>query len=134
MRFTEAFAKLGYSVVSPRQDWSAANERGTCLSLWKKEMGFEGGRSWVDTRIHAGPHELWASKHGNVLRIEHIRKAIKEFDGYVDVVLVQGTPGQGVDDAEPWIVDQRQGHRWRVTDFDGATGHFRAEVVPSATH
>jgi hypothetical protein len=128
--FTEAFARLGYSVSSPRQDWSAANERGVCLSLWTAEMGYENGRPWVDTQIHAGPHEIWANKHGNKLRISHIQKAVDEFDRYVDVVLVQGIPGEGVDQAEPWIPGQRRGYRWRVINFDRNTGHFRAEAVP----
>jgi len=129
MLFTEAFAKLGYLVESPRQDWSAAGDNGVCLSLWREEMVIECGRLWMDTRIHAGPHAMWVDKRGNILRMKHIQEALAAHDGFVDVVIVKGKPGMSYGDAEPWVAAERRGHRWRVTDFDGSTGHFRAEVT-----
>ena len=47
MQFTEAFERLGYSVEAQRQDWSAENEHGVCISLWRQEMGIRDGLLWI---------------------------------------------------------------------------------------
>jgi hypothetical protein len=130
MQFGEAFRELGYKLGAPRQDWSAENGSGVCLSLWQKEIHPTNRGLWIDTTVHCGPLEIWRSKPGNRKRIDHIYRAVSSLDGFVDVVLVNGTPGEGYDDAHPWKPEQRKGHRWRVVHFDPQTGHFRAETVP----
>lgn len=128
MRFTAAFSELGYAVAQPRQDWSSASPTGICLSLWQKEVKPDGrGACWIDTRLHAKDNGLWRTLPGNKKRIVHLQQALRDHDGYIDVVIVQGEPGEGVKDASPWFSAKRQG-RWRVVDLDEATGHFRAVV------
>jgi hypothetical protein len=75
MRFTEAFAKLGYKVRAPRTDWSATSDDGVCLSLWRTEI------NWTDlsfdTQIDAGPPDTW-NPAGNNRRKQHIAEALDE--------------------------------------------------------
>ncbi len=124
--FTKAFNELGYELEAQRTDWSAANEAGVCLSLWKKETDW---RTLVmDTRIHAGPPEDWQHKLGNRKRVAHARRAIAEHDGWIDVVTIDGIPGKGYGDAHPWVPAQRKGKKWRVTFLDEETGHLRLEA------
>ena len=128
MQFVEAFERLGYSVEAPRQDWSAANEQGVCISLWKKEMGVRDGLMWMDTRVHADPIENWVDKPGNRKRIRHLRRAIRDFDGRVDVVIVSGKPGVSYGTAQPWLAEGgRAGTWWQVLDLEEESGHF--EVI-----
>ncbi len=95
MQFVEAFERLGYAVGAPRQDWSAEKGGGICISLWQKEMSTRDGLLWMGTRDHAGPLENWQDKPGNRKRIQHLRRAIDDFDRRVDVVIVSGDPGLG---------------------------------------
>jgi hypothetical protein len=134
MQFTEAFAALGYRLQVHRTDWTAVNESGVCISLWQKQVQrHPDGRPWHDTGLHGREHEIWKDKPGNRKRIEHIKAAMEKRDGFVDVVIVNGEPGESYGDAHPWIPEKRKGYRWRVTQFDEATGHFRAEAQkPSA--
>ena len=128
MQLAEAYASLGYGLEVPRQQWSAANERGVCVSLWRKELKQRHGRPWLDTKEHCGPHELWEAKFGNRKRIEHIGQALEARDGFVDAVILGGQPGEGYDDADPWIPLRRRGYRWRIIAFEKSSGHFQAEV------
>ncbi len=128
MGFVEAFNLLGYEVSSPRQDWSSQNADGVCISIWKAELGHDPDRMWCDTRIHGGPLENWQQKRGNRLRIEHLQRVMGELDGWVDVILVSGTPGEGYGDAAAWEPEKRQGKKWRVVWFDESTGHFEVEL------
>ena len=125
MKFVEAFERLGYSVEAPRQDWSAEKGGGVCISLWRKEMGSRDGLLWMDTRVHAGPPEEWLDKSGNRKRVRHLRRALDEFGGRVDVVIVSGEPGVGYGTAQPWLVEgSRSKTYWKVTELEDATGHF----------
>lgn len=133
MQFTEAFKRLGYSVEAQRQDWSAENEQGVCISLWQKEMGVRDGLLWMNTRVHADPLEGWESKPGNRKRIRHLRRALDEFGGRVDVVIVSGEPGVSYGTAQPWIAEgSRAGTHWRISDLDEGTGHFEVRLVLDA--
>ena len=128
MKFVEAFMSLGYDVAAPRQDWTAEKRDGVCISLWRKEMGMREGMPWMDTRIHADPLENWQHKPGNRKRIQHLRRAINEFGGRVDVVIVSGEPGVSYGTAQPWIDEGgRSGTTWEIVNLDEETGHF--EVV-----
>jgi hypothetical protein len=130
MQFTEAFERLGYSVEAQRQDWSAENEQGVCISLWQKEMGVRDGLLWMSTRVHADPLEGWENKPGNRKRIRHLRRALDEFGGRVDVVVVSGEPGVSYGTAQPSIAQgARAGTRWHISDLDDATGHFEVQLV-----
>lgn len=129
MQYVEAFERLGYSVEVPRQDWSAANEHGVCISLWKKEMGLQDGLMWMDTRVHADPIENWAEKSGNRKRIGHLRRALDEFEGRVDVVIVSGQPGVSYGTAQPWVAEgARAGSYWEVFGLDEDSGHFEVAL------
>ncbi len=101
MTFTSAFARLGYHLSSPRTDWSAEKDDGICLSIWAKEMKPKRPGSSFDTRSDAQPIETWNHKQGFKRRLPHLARAVAEFDGYVDVVVVTGTPGEGHGDANP---------------------------------
>lgn len=130
MQFTEAFERLGYSVEAQRQDWSAENAEGVCISLWRKEMGIRDGLLWMSTRVHADPLEGWENKPGNRKRIRHLRRALDEFGGRVDVVIVSGEPGVSYGTAQPWVADgARAGTRWQIDDLEEGTGHFEVRLV-----
>ena len=129
MTFTSAFARLGYNLTSPRTDWSAEKDDGVCLSIWAKEMKPKRPGSSFDTRSDAQPIETWNHKQGFKRRLPHLARAVAEVDGYVDVVVVTVTPGEGHGDANPWLPTERQGYRWRVTYFDPTTGHFAVETA-----
>lgn len=125
MKFAEAFKALGYRLAIPRTDWSAENERGVCISLWRSEIQWKPGMPWIDTRLHAGPIERW-NPAGNNKRIKHLTRAVHDLDGWVDVVVVDGEPGHGITDAEAWT----RVPRWRVENFDPDTGHFTTRTTP----
>ena len=131
MKFVAAFERLGYVVEAQRQDWSAANEKGVCISLWKKEMGSQDGLLWMNTQVHAGPIQNWGHKSGNAKRITHLQRAVDEWGGQVDVVIVSGEPGESYGTAQPWLREgARAGTCWQITEFDAATGHFEARLQP----
>jgi hypothetical protein len=126
MRFVEAFNSMGYDVPAWRTDWSAQKDDGICLSLWTKETDWK--NLVMDTRVHADPIEGWGHKPGNRKRILHARRALNEFDGWVDVVKIEGVPGESYGSAAPWEPNERQGRQWRVVFLDDATGHLRLEA------
>lgn len=130
MQFVEAFEHLGYSVGAPRQDWSADNANGICISLWRKEIGTRDGVLWMSTKVHAGPIENWRNKPGNVKRIQHLLRAQREFGGRVDVVIVSGEPGKSYGTAQPWVAENgRADTHWQITEFDPETGHFQLVLI-----
>lgn len=125
MQFVEAFERLGYEVEVPRQDWTAEKADGVCITLWRKEMDTRNGLMWMDTRVHADPLENWHDKPGNRKRIKHLKKAVADFGGRVDVVIVSGEPGVSYCTAQPWLAEAgRSGTYWEVTDLEADTGHF----------
>lgn len=126
MKFVEAFNSLGYEVPAQRTDWSAAKTEGVCISLWSKETDWKA--LVMDTRVHASPIEQWGHKPGNKKRIQHARKALEQFDGWVDVVKIDGIPDESYGVASPWLPAERKGFRWRVTFLDDETGHLRLEA------
>jgi len=99
-----------------------------CLSLWAKEMHPKRPGSAFDTRIDAQPIETWNHKQGAKRQRPHLARAVAEFDGFVDVVVVSGEPGKSYGSADPWAPAKRQGFRWRITFFDPETGHFAVET------
>lgn len=130
MNYTEAFRHLGYDVEVPRQDWSAEKADGICISLWKREIRFTPAPPCIDTRKDSGPLEVWQHKPGNRKRILHLTKARDAYSGWIDVVVVDGIPGESYGDANPWMPEGRIRHRWKLDDFDPNTGHFHASAKP----
>jgi hypothetical protein len=128
MQFVEAFNALGFSLANQRQDWSAENESGICISLWTKETDWTA--LVMDTRIHAGDLAIWKHKPGNAKRAKHARRALEEFGGWVDVVKIDGVPGESYGHATPWNPEERKGFQWKVTYLDDETGHLRLEASP----
>ena len=127
MRFVEAFNALGYQVPAWRTDWSAEKPDGICLSLWTKETDWKS--LTMDSRVHAGPIQEWGRKPGSKKRIQHALRALSEFDGWIDVVKIDGTPGESYGSASPWLPSERQNRRWRVVYLDDATGHLKLEAL-----
>ncbi len=127
MQYGQAFAKLGYTLAAPRQDWSAERTDGVCVTLWRSEIDWK--TLTMDSRVRGGPLEEWSNLPGNARRIRHARRALVEFGGMVDVIIVDGVPGQGVTDATPWNPKDRKGLRWRVTYLEDVTGHIRMETI-----
>jgi hypothetical protein len=128
MKFAEAFKSLGYDLKSPRQDWSAVKADGVCISLWAKELSRIDEVLVFDSTVHGGPLEEWSTKPGNSKRKTHFESVESKHDGWLDVVIVTGTPGQAYESASPWIVNQRKNYRWRLINFDKNTGHFKVET------
>lgn len=128
MNYTEAFNSLGYTLDAPRTDWSAAGEKGVCVTLWLKELKFVDGRPRIDTRKDAGPHEIWSIKPGAKKRLNHLALSLDHFSGRIDVIIVHGRPGESYDDADPWRPERKAGASWFVDWLDRETGHFVAEV------
>ena len=126
MGYKEAFAKLGYDLKNPRQHWSCASDIGVCLSLWRTEIDWTARK--MDTREDAGPVDTWNPAGANQ-RKRDLAVAMADFGGWIDVVVVDGIPGKGVNNATPWNPAEREGLRWRVTEFDEVSGHFRAELT-----
>lgn len=127
MRYGEAFSKLGYRLEVPRQDWTAEKATGVCITLWRSEIDW--ASMAMDSRLHGSPIELWRNKPGNHKRIRHATRAIQEFGGWVDAVVVSGASGEGVDDATPWNAKERDGYVWRITFLDEVLGHIRLEAM-----
>ena len=127
MKFTGAFEALGYVVESPRQDWSAISPTGVCITLWQKELRSDQGLPWFDTREHGDPYDVWKDKPGNNKRKKHLQEALSKFGGKVDVIIVNGLPGQGYGDAHPWFESDRKAY-WHVDFFDSETGHLAVRV------
>ena len=127
MRYGEAFARLGYVLSNPRQDWTAGRADGVCVSLVRTEVDWKARPQRLDTRLNCDPISEWGVKPGNRTRIAHITRAVAEFGGWVDAVIVDRRSGGEVQDAEPWQAAERK-HRWRIVDFDATTGHFSIEA------
>jgi hypothetical protein len=129
MSYVKAFKRLGYEIEAPRQDWTAEKPDGVCISLWRKEMGTRDGLLWMDTHEHADPIENWGNKPGNYKRIRHLKRALTELSGKVDVVIVSGEPGESYGTAQPWIAEGARAETfWQVSSFDEETGHFTVEL------
>lgn len=128
MKYSEAFQTLGYHLAVPRQDWTAINDSGICISLWREGVrNFEGKLSY-DTGNRSRDEAAWMAKAGHKKRTKHLREALERYNGFVDVVIVDGVTGESVDDADPWVVSKRKNHKWRIIDFDPSTGHFKVET------
>ncbi|MFZ1481761.1 MAG: hypothetical protein WAT25_13435 [Paracoccaceae bacterium] len=127
MQYVEAFNFFGYDVPNPRQDWSAEKTDGICITLWKSEVTWTPAPPHMDLWEKAVPGTTqWETLPGHKKRTGHLERAVSEFDGWVDVIIVAGTPGEGYGNADPWLPVKRVGHRWRVNKFDRATGWFSA--------
>jgi len=126
MQYAEAFAAFGYSLISVRNDWTAEKPDGVCITIWKRELDWK--TMSMDSRTHGGPIESWGHKPGNKRRIEHAARALREFDGWVDAILISGKPGASYEDAQPWIPSQKDGMWWRVVCLDEVTGHIRLQT------
>jgi hypothetical protein len=86
---------------------------------------------WMNRRVHADDLDGWRDKPGNRKRIRHLKRALDEFGGRVDVVIVSGKPGVSYGTAQPWLADGSRGAtHWEVGDFDENSGHFEAKLVP----
>ncbi len=130
MQFVEAFSKSGYKIAAQRSDWSAERADGICISIWKALVDWK--VLSLDTRISDTDLEDWGYKPGNRKRIRHAARALREFDGWIDAVMIDGVPGGNYGSAIPWTPSERQGLRWRIVYLDEETGHIRIEAqLPS---
>ncbi len=115
MGFVESFNALGYSLPNNQGWWSAEREDGVCITLWQEELtaGPDGLPVMLAERF-GPPEEGWVKNPANGRRMKHLKRALEEFDGYVDAVIIQGRPsGAGsVKEGDPWT---RPGSKWQVT-------------------
>ena len=144
MKYVESFKKLGYDLKAPRQDWSAENETGVCITIWQDQIEpnsdglpsfdvWEKHKEWEDTE-EAPP---FTQQIGHIKRTAHLQNVMDSFDGRVDVIIVEaikpipksGEKGRVCKNAEPWIPEKRKGAFWKITKFCPETGYFRAEVI-----
>jgi len=126
MQYVEAFNSFGYDVPNPRRDWSAEKADGTCITVWKAEID-RTAPPHIDFWRMAEPEPTEGETlSGHKKRTVHLARAVSEFDRWVDVIIVAGTPGEGYGRADPWLPHQRANHRWRISNFDEATGWFSA--------
>lgn len=126
MRYSEAFEALGYQLKSARQDWSAEKDDGVCITIWKRRINWP--EHSYDTRTHTSSVDVWAKKSGNQKRIAHAKRALVEFDGWVDAILISGEPGVSYEDAQVWVPSDKGGKRWKITFLEEDTGHIRIEA------
>jgi hypothetical protein len=82
----------------------------------------------MDSRILGGDIAIWGSKPGNKKRIAHAKRALTDFDGWIDAILVDGIPGVSYGKAFVWVPEEREIRFWRVTYLDETTGHLRLEA------
>ncbi len=127
MQFVEA--SNGWAIRSRLRDRIGAGERAWRVHLALEEgNGRYDGLMWMDTRVHADSIENCTDKPGNRKRISHLRRALNEFAGRVDVVIVSGEPGVSYGTAQPRIAEGgRAGTYWQVLELDVESGHF--EVI-----
>jgi hypothetical protein len=93
------------------------------------ELNSRNGTMWMDTKRHADEWSIWGNKAGNRKRVRHLRHAVEERDGVVDVVIVNGVPGESYGSAQPWLSEgKRSGSYWQITHFEEGTGHFEIEL------
>ncbi len=129
MQYVEAFKKFGYQIENQRQDWSAEGNGGICLTIWKKLVVWKASSSYLDLwELHPTGGD-WEAKPGHKKRTRHLLRATREFNGFVDAILVSGEPGEGYGDATLWLPKERCDHSWRITKFEPETGFFRAELA-----
>ena len=126
MKYSAAFQELGYQLENVRQDWSAENDEGVCITIWKRRMNWD--ELSYDTRLHKTSVDDWSSKSGNQKRRIHAKRALTEFDGWIDAILISGEPGVSYEDAQIWVPSMKGGKRWRVVFLDEETGHIRMEA------
>lgn len=126
MKFTAAFQALGYKLPNAQGFWSAERADGVCITLWQRELATDDQKRPTMRAENFGPVEGWMHRPANKHRKKHIQRALDEFGGYVDVVILLGPPGERYGDAFPW--DASRPGRWRVTKLYD-TGQFDAELV-----
>ena len=116
-------------MMNPRQDWSAEKPGGICVTLWKSEVCWTPPPPTLDlwTKFQPGENS-WENLPGHKKRTAHLSAAMAEFDRWVDVVVVTGTPGEGYGSANPWLPGKRMHHGWRIQKFDEETGFFSVAV------
>jgi hypothetical protein len=130
--FTGAYAKAGYTVANPRNQWSAIKEDGSgvALTVWSDEID-ESQEPWrMDLRNHKRI-DVWRGKVGNKVRLRHLCHAMENLEGRVDLILciardVDENPRR-VKSARPWY--QRQG-RLVAGTLNSLTGEFLIEFWP----
>ncbi|MCK0168158.1 hypothetical protein MWU52_11390 [Jannaschia sp. S6380] len=136
MGFKDAFEALGYTLSNHQTDWSAENADGVCITIWKCELSEAAKPHLVYDFGFDGTPPDWTNKVGHTKRRKHVARAVDEFGGKVDVVLLDGPSGGPQTGAHPWIKETR-GKGWRITrfnDMDRRHGSFRAEIDMSHDH
>ena len=131
---TQAYKDAGYTLRSPRNQWSAQKDDGSgvALSVWSDEID-KSAEPWViDTHGHPG-FDVWGKRPGHTMRKKHIAYALAHLGGRCDLILCVVTDPsmepRKVKDARHW--PQRVG-QLDADRFDPETGHFRLKLRPSS--
>jgi hypothetical protein len=114
-----AYESVGYTLLREGQmkpHWSAEKPDGICISLWASELK---GKTKLDTLIDSDVSKCDSKL--NRIRIEHLKRAKQSYHGLVDVIILNGIPGN----SKPKPDDRK----WKVTFLDEVTGDFAVEVV-----
>jgi hypothetical protein len=129
MKFSEAYESIDRRLDNYQTDWSAQGEGGVAISIWWAEIGFKNGRPYFDTReLNRSDTPETDQRHGSRKRKKHLQTSLRDFGGWVDAIILMGTPGKGYGSAEPWDAN-KCGGCWKITSFDESTGHFVVELV-----
>ena len=128
MKLSECFAHFGAKGANPRWSWSARSEDGTVvvITLWKDRLSFDGGAIvYDDMGIDTG---AWVDRPGNRERIENLKWARDNCDGYFRAVV---TVAEDISAQPRRIADCYPQPRWnmRLVDLNESTGEFRAVHV-----
>jgi hypothetical protein len=126
MDYKAAFTKLGYYLRNHRQDWSAEKSEAVCITIWKLEIDWP--TMVMDSRVSGSDIAIWGGKQGNKKRTAHAKRALTDFGGWIDAILVDGIPGVSYGKAFVWIPEERENRFWRVTFLDEITGQLRLEA------
>ncbi len=129
MNYTETFSFLGYSLESIRADWSAEKSDGVCITIRNAQIVPKSYPPRIDLwQLHPDGGEF-VNKPGYIKRTRHLSRAVSDFGGKVDVILVDGDLEEPYKDAHPWDCEKRKAS-WMISKFDPESGYFCAEVVP----
>lgn len=128
---TEAFAEFGAKCSNDRWSWSARSQDDNVvvLTFWQDFFDYT-------TRPPSYPNSRWRptgdmNSLGRLERTENIKLALARHDGVVSVVVTIAKDSRGAQrDMAECFPHKRL--KKRITDFDEATGDFRAEAVEMA--
>jgi hypothetical protein len=130
---TECFKELGATLKNPRTSWSAISDdrKTVILTMWKDQLDYT-SRPIVYDVFNRADLPNWTNSLGNRERIEHLRWAKENCDGWFRVII---TVAKDVNAKTREIERCYPLKDWwmRLIELNEKTGEFRAvkEEKPS---